>query len=140
MSFEINDKSRGVRKNLILSSSKSWDNLQDRVAQILNVHPGSLQLQYRSSNEKNNLLPFNLRSQDDYEEMCDQLRPFVLPKILANGKLSKSIRKPVTVQLFNRGIDETSGEKGVKVCNGSIVSVTVADFFIDRSPQNDLVM
>lgn len=109
MTFEINDRARGARKNLTLSSLTFWDDLQDRVAQVLNVHQGSLQLQYRFSNEKNNSLPFDLRSHDDYDEMRDQLRPHILPRILANGKRSKSIRKLVVVQLFNRGME---GEKG----------------------------
>ena len=109
MTFEINDRARGARKNLTLSSLTFWDDLQDRVAQVLNVHQGSLQLQYRFSNEKNNSLPFDLRSHDDYDEMRDQLRPHILPRILANGKHLKSIRKLVVVQLFNRGME---GEKG----------------------------
>ena len=109
MTFEINDRARGAQKNLTLSSLTSWDDLQDRVAQVLNVHQGSLQLQYRFSNEKNNSLPFDLRSHNDYDEMRDQLRPHILPRILANGKRSKSIRKLVVVQLFNRGME---GEKG----------------------------
>ena len=109
MTFEINDRARGARKNLTLSSLTFWDDLQDRVAQVLNVHQGSLQLQYRFSNEKNNSLPFDLLSHDDYDEMHDQLRPHILPRILANGKRSKSIRKLVVVQLFNRGME---GEKG----------------------------
>jgi hypothetical protein len=73
MTFEVNDKARGARKKLTLSSLASWADLQDRVAQALNVHQGSLQLRYRFSNEKTNSLPFNLCSYDDYDEMCDQL-------------------------------------------------------------------
>lgn len=123
MTFEINDKARGSRKNLTLPSSTSWDDLQDKVSQILNIHPGSLQLQYRFSNEKNNSLPFDLRSHVDYIEMRNQLRPFVVPKILSNGKLSKSVRKLVVVQLFNRGtsMEGVSGEKGV---NSKVSTVT----------------
>lgn len=112
MTFEINDKARGTRKNLTLPSSKSWADLQDRVAQALNIHHGSLKLQYRFSNEKNNSLPFDLSSDNDYIEMRNQLRPFILPKILANGKPSKCARKLVTVQLFNKCMEEVSGEKG----------------------------
>lgn len=115
MTFEINDKARGARKNITLPSSTSWGDLQDKVAQILNIHPGSLQLQYRFSNEKNNLLPFDLRSHQDYDEMSDQLRPFIVPKILANGKVSKSVRKLVVVQLSNRGTEGVSSASGVKV-------------------------
>jgi hypothetical protein len=110
MTFEINDKARGARKNLPLPSSTSWADLQDKVAQVLNIHTGSLQLQYRFSNEKNNSLPFDLRSDKDFIDMRDLLRPFVMPRILANGKPSKSARKLVTVQLFNRG-EEDSGVK-----------------------------
>ena len=65
--------------------------------------------------KKNNSLPFDLRSDDDYDEMRNQLRPFIVPKILASGKRSKSVRKLVVVQLFNRGIEGVSGGKGAKV-------------------------
>ena len=117
MTFEISDIAKGVRKKFTLPSLTSWDDLQDSVAKNLDIHPGSLQLQYRFSNEKSNSLPFNLRSHDDYIEMRDQLRPLVVPKILSNGKPSKSVRKAVFVQLFNKGrdLEGVSGEKGVKV-------------------------
>ena len=115
MTFEINDKAKGTRKNLILPSLSTWDDLQDKVSQVLNIHPGSLQLQYRFSNENKNSLPFDLCSLDDYVEMCNQLRPHIVPRILSNGKPSKSARKLVVVQLFNRGMEGVSREKGVKV-------------------------
>ena len=115
MMFKINNKARGARKNLTLPLTTSWANLQDRVAQVLNVHQGSLQLQYHFSNEKNNSLQFDLRSHDEYNEMRDQLRPLIVPRVLANGKVLKSIQKLVTVQLFNSGMEGASGEKGVKV-------------------------
>jgi hypothetical protein len=120
MTFEINDNARGARKNLTLPSSTSWADLQDRVAQVFNVHTGSLQLQYRFSNDKNNSLPFDLRSDNDYIDMRDQLQPHVVPKILASGKPSKSVRKLVTVQLFNRGMEGVSSEKGTKVSHGRL--------------------
>jgi len=48
---------------------------------------------------------------------CDQLRSFIVPKILANGKPLKTVRKLVTVQLVNKGAegDGVSGGKGAKV-------------------------
>jgi hypothetical protein len=131
MTFEINDQARGARKNLTLPSSTSWADLQDRVAQALNVHQGSLQLQYRFSNEKNNSLPFDLRSQDDYTDMRNQLQPLITPRILANGKPSKSIRKLVTVQLFNRGMEGVSGEKGAAKVSRLITTVTLNLFIFD---------
>ena len=115
MTLEINDNARRARRNLTLSSSTSWDNLKDRVAEVLNIHQGSLQLQYRFSNEKNNALPFDLCSHQDYDEMRDQLKPLILPKILASGEVSKRVRKVVVVQLFNRGMEGARGKKGTKV-------------------------
>ena len=118
MTFEINDQARGTRKNLTLPSLTSWDDLQDRVSQVLNIHPASLELQYRFSNENKNLLPFDLSSHDDYVEMCNQLCQLVVPRILKNGKPSKSARKLVVVQMFNRGMEGVvSGGKGAKVSN-----------------------
>ena len=111
MTFEINNKARGAQKNLTLSLLTSGANLQDWVAQVLNVHQESLQLQYRFSNEKSNSLPFNLHLHNDYNEMCDQLQLLIVPRILANGKRSKSAQKLVTVQLFNRGMEGVSDEK-----------------------------
>lgn len=140
MTFEINDKARGARKNITLSSFTSWDNLKDKVAQVLNLHPGSLKLQYRFSNEKSNSLPFDLVSLDDYNEMRDQLKPFVVPKILASGKPSKSARKLVTVQLFDKGTEgvPASGEKGVKVsrdyCRFDSASGQLIYIYCNRSP------
>lgn len=124
MTFEINDKARGARKKLTLPSSTSWDDLRDRVSHVLNIHPASLQLQYRFSNENKNSLPFDLCSYNDYIEMCDQLRPFVIPKILSNGKPSKSIRKLVVVQLFCKGMEGVSDEKGKGVKVSIWITVT----------------
>ena len=95
MTFEINDKARGAKKKLTLSSSTPWADLQNKVAQIFDIYPGSLQHQYHFSNEKQNLLPFNLDSHNAYVEMCDQLRPFIVPKVLANGKPLKTVRELV---------------------------------------------
>jgi hypothetical protein len=128
MTFEINDKARGSRKNLTLPSSTSWEDLKDRVSQIFNIHPKSLQLQYRFSNKKNNALPFDLLSHDDYIGMRSLLRPFILPKILSSGKVSKTIRKLVVVQLFDKGMEGVSGEKGVKVSSVTAVAGNLSIF------------
>jgi hypothetical protein len=76
-----------------------------------------LQLQYCFSNEKQNFLPFDFDSHIAYVEMHDQLRSFIVPKILVNGKPSKTVRKLVMVQLFNKDAegDGVSGGKGAKV-------------------------
>jgi hypothetical protein len=142
MKFEINDKAKGARKNITLPSFTTWDNLKDRVAQVLNRHPGSLQLQYRFSNEKSNSLPFDLLSLNDYNEMCDQLKPFVVPKILASGKPSKSARKLVTVQLYDKGMEgvPAGGEKGVKVSRLiDFASILVGDSSIDTDSEFEVL-
>jgi hypothetical protein len=138
MTFKVNNKARGARKNLTLSSLTPWADLQNRVAQIFNVYPGSLQLQYRLSNEKQNSLLFDLNLDDAYVEMRDQLRPFIVPKILANGKPSKISRKLVTVQLFDKGTkgDEVSGGKGAKVRISSILQQQATYIYGCRSLQN----
>jgi hypothetical protein len=130
MTFEINDRVRGARKNITLPSYSSWDTLKDKVAQVLNLHPGSLKLQYRFSNEKSNALPFDLVSIEDYHTMCDQLKPLVVPKILASGKLSKMPRKLVMVQLFDKEGLPAGAEKGIKASNLCFVSGNLS-IFID---------
>ena len=142
MTFEINDKARGARKNITLPSYTSLDTLKDKVAQVLNLHPGSLQLQYRFSNEKSNVLPFDLVSIEDYHDMCDRLRCLVGPKILASGKPSKTPRKLVTVQLFNKSMEGilASGEKSIKVSNMCFDSGNLSISIDCRSLRKLLVM
>jgi hypothetical protein len=91
--------------------------MQNQVAQIFNIYPGSLQLQYRLSTNKQNSFPFDFDSHDTYVDMCDQLQLLVVPKILVNGKHYKRPRKLAMVQLFNKGADGDGGmsEKGAKV-------------------------
>src|ERR1700730_488844 len=101
---------KAPEKKLILSFLTPWAGLQNKIAQVFDIYPGSLQLQYCFSNEKQNLLPFDLDSHDGYVEMHDQLRPFIVTKVLANRKPSKTVRKLVTVQLFNKGAE------GDRVC------------------------
>ena len=40
MTFEINDRVRGARKNITLPSFSSWDTLKDKAAEVLNVEIG----------------------------------------------------------------------------------------------------
>ena len=122
MTIEVNDKARGAWKNLTLLSLTPWAVLQNKVVQIFDIYPVSLQLQYHFSNDKQNLLPIDLNSHDTYVEMRDQLRPFVVPKILANGKPSRSIRKLVTVQLFNKGVEGDLGVSGGERCQGEKIT------------------
>src|ERR1700720_3839508 len=41
MTFEINDKAKGARKNITLSSSTAWVDMRNRVAEVFNIYPGS---------------------------------------------------------------------------------------------------
>jgi hypothetical protein len=117
MTFEINDIAKGIRTNLTLSSTTSWQDLRHKIAEVLNIFPDSLHLQYRFSNEQKGSLPFNLDSAESYKEMRDKLEPLVVPEILQSGQRSKRKRKLVTVQLFDKeaGADGGSGGKNAKV-------------------------
>ena len=50
ITFEVNDIINGIRTNLILSSMTSWNDFHHKVAEVLNVFPDSLCLQYQFSN------------------------------------------------------------------------------------------
>ena len=46
ITFEVNDIVNGICTNLILSSMTSWNDFHHKVAEVLNIFPGSLCLQY----------------------------------------------------------------------------------------------
>jgi hypothetical protein len=107
--MEILDKRNGIRMIEIFSSGKLWLSIRDKVAQILNVYPTALHLQYRFSTDPK-ALPCDLTSQLMFETMISLLWPLVVPHKLANGRRSTCAMKPVTVQVFNK--DDQQGTQG----------------------------
>ena len=121
MTFEIKDKARGSQKELIVPLTIIWLEFKQQVAEMLNVFPSNLQLQYYLSNTGNKSLPFNLNSHVMSGSMCNKLRPFVVPLTLKSGKKSTHPMKLVTIKLFNR---DTGGE--VVQSGGKNSKVTVS--------------
>jgi hypothetical protein len=93
----------------VIQSTITWSNLQQRLAEALDVYPTSLHAQYRLSTEPK-ALPFDLISQRNLDAMIALVRPLLVPALLANGLPSKRQLKNVTVQIFNKG-DNVSSEK-----------------------------
>jgi hypothetical protein len=63
----------------------SWVALQQKLAELFNIYPTLLQAQYRLSTEPKGSLPFDLASQDHLDSLCKNLRPLIVPRVLANG-------------------------------------------------------
>ena len=120
MTFEIEDKAKGSQKELIVSSTVTWFDFQQQAAEMLNIFPANLQLQYRLSNTGAKSLPFDLNSHVTFGSLCNKLWLWIVPETLNNGKKSTHRMKLVTVKLFNRdtggGVVHSSGKNSkVKV-------------------------
>ena len=117
MTFEIEDRAKNRRFELIVSSTILWYDFQQEVAKKLNIFPLKMELQYRFSNENRSSLPFDLNSHLSFASMCDKLRPFVVPPTLNNGKKSTHKMKLVTIILSVRDgeLESQSGGKNSKV-------------------------
>jgi hypothetical protein len=89
----------------VIESNISWLDLQERLAQALNVYPASLHLQYRLSTDHPKSLPFELTSAKHLENLIMVLRPLIVPPLLANGWRSTRKMKSVLVQVFSEGDD-----------------------------------
>ena len=126
MTIEVEDKAKGSQSELVVSSTITRYDFQQKVTKRLSIFPLKLTLQYHFINENRSSLPFNLNSHISFESMCDKLRPFVVPPMLNNGKRPTHKMKLVTVQLFNRdAVGETkncSDGKKSKVSATDIMS------------------
>lgn len=101
--LEILNLQAGSRKLESAYSTILWPDLQQKIAQILNIFPTSLHAQYRLSTEGKNALPFDLTSQSDLNVLHNMLRPLVIPPRKQNGQRSGRKMKEVKVQVFNKG-------------------------------------
>jgi hypothetical protein len=101
----------------------SWLILQQKLAELFNVYPTSLQAQYRFSTEKA-AFPCDLTCQGDLDTVLILLKPLIVPPRTSTGRPSTRKMKPVSVQIFNRGSDpeaaRSAGKPGAgtagKVC------------------------
>jgi hypothetical protein len=67
--LEIMDQQAGNRKRESVWSTILWLNLQQKIAQILNIFPTLLHAQYQLSTDSKSALPFDLTSQSDLNEL-----------------------------------------------------------------------
>ena len=83
-------------------------------AEVLNIFPSKLQLQYCFSNKNKTSLPFDLNSHMSFGSISHKVRPLVVPVTLKNGKKSTHNMKVVTIKLFNRDAEGEGHGSGVK--------------------------
>ena len=117
MTFEIEDRAKNHRLELIVSSTILWYDFQQEVTKKLNIFPSKMELQYHFSNKNCSSLPFDLNSHLSFASMRNKLRPFVVPPTLNNGKKSTRKIKLVTIILSVRDgeLESQSGGKNSKV-------------------------
>ena len=128
MTIKVEDRVKGSQSELIMSSTITWYDFQQKVTKRLNIFPSKLTLQYHFSNENRSSLPFNLNSHISFGLMCDKLRQFVVPPMLNNGKRSTCKMKLVTVQLFNRdAVGETENHSDGKKSKVSATDIMSTD-------------
>ena len=110
---EICDKEMRSRK--IVSSTIMWYELQQKIAEHLNVYLSSLHILYRLSTDSKKDLPYDLLSQHHLDTLITLLRPLIVPPLLANGCCSTCPMKPITVQVFAKGSEAVPAKSEGKV-------------------------
>ena len=114
--IDINSQARGARSVETVSSNITLYDLKEKIATALNIHSSSLHAQYRISIDTNkNMLPYDLASHLDLNNLIALTRPLSVPGYLANGKRSTRKLKPFTVLIFNKGDDPYGPHNDAKV-------------------------
>lgn len=112
MKYECHDKANGRRHDLSLWTSSSWKELVDGAAEKFNIFPTSLRLQYIFSNERPTSLPFELDSEQAYQELLTKYKQLIDPGLTSSGKPRKAKAKKITVKLFDKNAESGEGPKG----------------------------
>ena len=103
--MEVNNKWKGCHAIEVVSSTTPWHVLLERIAELLNLYPTSLHLQYQLSTDSNKSYPLELTSQQNLDTLIALLWPLVVQPILASGRHSTRKMKSVTVLVFNKDDD-----------------------------------
>ena len=90
----------------------TWKELVDGAAEKFNVFPTLLQLQYIFSNERPTSLPFELNSEQAYQQLLAKYKHLIDPGLTSSGKPRKAKPKTIIIKLFNKNAE--SGEGGSK--------------------------
>jgi hypothetical protein len=96
--------STSAKKRIIevISSTILFHDLRMKVANIINIFPDRLHLQYRLSTDAKATLPCDLQTHSDMSAMVAYMRSRVVPKLTASGRPSARPIKQVNLQLFNQ--------------------------------------
>ena len=95
--MEVTNKLKGIRVIEIIPSAILWYQLEQKIAEMLNIYPTSLHAQYRFSTDNKESLPCDLTSAHHLGTMITLLCALVVPAILATGHCSTRQLKKVTV-------------------------------------------
>jgi hypothetical protein len=109
ITVDISSKSKNIRNIITIWSDKTWEdsNLEECIAQSLDVHPTNLRAQYILSTDKRDAIPISLTCEEDYNALVSRVNTLGHPGYTAAGKLSKRKRKDIIVLVTNKG-DETA--------------------------------
>lgn len=123
----ISDRKKGSRVVEIVSSAITWNRLQHKVAEHLNIFPTSLDALYRLSTDNKKDLPCALTSQQHLDTLITLLRPLVVPPLLANGRHSTRRMKSVTVEVFNKDTETQPVPNDNNVCWSPVLCSPITD-------------
>ena len=101
--MEIIHRQKWIRAIEIVASTILWFNLEQTLAQILDIYPTSLHAQYHFSTDSKQTLPLDLTLPQHLNMLITLLWPLVVPWILANGCHSNQPMKAVTVHVIQQG-------------------------------------
>ena len=98
-------KTKDIHKLFAVTSKTKWADLEEKIAQILNIFTTNLCAQYVISIEPAGAIPIALTSQADLIELHECLAPLVVPPQNTNGSISKQKMKEVIVKVTDKGDD-----------------------------------
>lgn len=113
--IDVSSKTRDTRKLFAASSKTKWEDLEEKIARILNIFTANLRAQYVLSIEPTGAIPIALTSQADLDELHERLIPLVVPPRNANGTVSKRKMKELTVKVTDKGDDVNASASNGKV-------------------------
>jgi hypothetical protein len=96
-----------------MNSTTTWPQLQQQLAEHLNIYPTSLHAVYRLSTDDKKALPCDLISQQHFDTLIMLLRKHSIPPRLASGHPSTQPKKHLTIQVFNKTDGPTASDPKV---------------------------
>src|SRR5712671_2972666 len=91
--MKIISKLKDAHKTILVSSTKEWTKLQQKIAAVLDVFPTSLRVQCVLPGDKSTDPKISLTSQEDLNDLHLELRAKIVPPWNVNRKHSKRKHK-----------------------------------------------